>query len=156
MRVARLVLVVCFFGCQTSSPEDETSSGGEGNATSLQNDGTTPQASGECPASFAQGGGYCDAATATECTFPEGTCSCGTTGYCGGIDPGPNWAPGPPTWRCNYGPGTTRPDGCPGQIPETGAPCQQADQACGYGDCCISTSRCVDGAWQTGGPSCPP
>ncbi len=155
----RGALLLSLAACQPSSPAEETSVGGE--TTDGPDETTDPTGgelvSGACPASFAQGGGRCDAASSpAECTYPEGSCRCATTGYCGGVDPGPDWEPAPPTWRCDYGADTTRPDGCPGHEPETGDFCQEPDKICSYGDCCMSVSRCIDGGGETGGPQCPP
>lgn len=109
----------------------------------------------ECPASFGEASGACDEAGGV-CEFPEGSCVCRSASYCGGVDPGPDYEPPAPTWHCDYGPGTTRPDGCPGQLPDEGAACPQEGQRCSYGSCCMHPATCVGGVWEVGGANCPP
>lgn len=110
---------------------------------------------GECPASFREAAGACEP-SAEACAYPEGICRCRSSYYCGGIPPRPDYQPPAPTWHCSYGPGTTRPDGCPGEKPQRGAPCSQEGQRCTYGDCCIASALCTAGRWEVGQETCPP
>lgn len=88
------------------------------------------------------------------CAYPGGGCFCASPAYCGGIDPGPNYQPGPPVWQCSPDPGTVRDDGCPGTKP-TGA-CDQDGQTCAYQDgCCDLSMQCELGQWAMIAHNCP-
>ncbi len=60
-------------------------------------------------------------------------------------------------WQCAVTVPAVRSDGCPGPEPiSEQTACSTADQACSYGDCCITEYRCVGGAWRAGNSRCPP
>ncbi len=111
----------------------------------------------DCPATF-QGGGACDPEGAPRCTYAEGACRCGLGSYCGGVPPSPEIEAElrRPRWICTRTPPAVRDDGCPGTQPAQASACSEPGKTCRYGDCCIYTVTCDDGAWQRGPKVCPP
>jgi hypothetical protein len=103
-----------------------------------------PETAG-CPSTFASFpvGQACAGAPVSTCTYPEGTCSC--VGFCGGALP---IHPPPPHWKCT----PRRTDGCP-DAPK-GA-CSAEGKQCSYGDCCVFTYTCEEGAWKQTAAACP-
>ncbi|MFO0669450.1 MAG: hypothetical protein U0235_07480 [Polyangiaceae bacterium] len=91
-----------------------------------------------CPATF--GGGPAPACASGEnpgpCTYPQGTCACGTPIHCGGAAP----APTPPQWIC-----TAPRKRCPAE----GSPCK-AKETCHDGECPWNgVHECQQGKWRT-------
>lgn len=110
-----------------------------------------------CPVTF-QAGGPCELEDAPKCAYPEGTCTCGTGSYCGGVPPSPEIEAElrKPRWVCKKTPVAIREDGCPGSEPAHASACSEEGRSCSYGDCCIVTARCEGGVWNVGPESCPP
>lgn len=109
-----------------------------------------------CPASFSSTRANADCDALVTCPFAEGTCSCTTGSYCGGIPPSEKIKKQNARlrWVCDKKPPAVREDGCPG-APPTG-PCT-GPKECRYSDgCCFVEITCLDGSWKPGDHQCPP
>ncbi len=146
-----------------SSPEDATRSepaavidAAPESSTGVDAANDSAASLGACPATFKSGGGAC-APFGKACSYPEGTCTCASMSYCGGVGPTPEMlaALKVPRWICEPSPNTLGPDGCPLGIP-SGLACKTPGKKCHYTPCCAFTVTCSGGKWVPGSPSCPP
>ncbi len=105
----------------------------------------------KCPATYASvpRGQSCSDAYPTDCTYPEGICSCT---YSGG--PVPLDAAAASTWHCDV-PSDPK---CPSPRPKLGTACSTPNLLCDYGACTFpdgTAMRCEGGYWNATDVPCP-
>ena len=167
MRRALLGLAVLALSCGPRNPAPFTYGSGAGTGSGSGSGGgpgsggdaiVVPPLPATCPATYAELTGACDATAQREtCAYAEGSCYCGETPICSGVDM--SHEPRRPvitTWQCTPTPPLVRPDGCPGRAIGGGEACGREGQSCSYGDCCFHTFTCQGGTWQLTGGGCPP
>lgn len=106
----------------------------------------------KCPATYASvpKGASCSDAYPTDCTYPEGICSC--TPGAGG--PVPLDASAAATWHCDV-PSDSK---CPSPRPKIGSACATPNQLCDYGACIFpdgTAMKCESGYWNQADVPCP-
>jgi len=101
-----------------------------------------------CLGSYAASTGDCTGRT--ECTFPEGTCSCEPEPRCSGKvlshEQQAEWD-SHLSWQCTPTPAAVRDDGCPGPEPGTHQACTPEGKVCAYPGCISETYTCTQGLW---------
>jgi len=101
-----------------------------------------------CLASYAASSGDCTGRT--DCTFPEGTCSCEPEPRCSGKalshEQQAEWD-SHLSWQCTPTVAAVRDDGCPGLEPGTHEACKLDGKVCLYPGCISETYTCAQGLW---------
>ena len=156
--VVCILLVACGGSARSTSSKmepDHVDSASQPTDAGVAFTGTRPLT---CPATFPEGAGACDPKVANQqCSYAEGSCYCGVTMPCSGVEHSPEEvARWPTTWQCSRPPPLVRPDGCPGTPPNNDTACSSDGKVCGWGDCCFQQMTCINGKWQTTGGGCPP
>ncbi|CAN5128601.1 hypothetical protein BH09MYX1_BH09MYX1_50800 [soil metagenome] len=105
----------------------------------------------KCPSTYASvpQGQSCSEAFPTDCTYPEGVCSCRPDS-----GPVPLDAAASATWRCDLPSDGT----CPKPRPKLGSTCATPNQLCDYGACDLpggTAMKCESGYWKLTDVPCP-
>lgn len=150
MRALVVILGLCA-ACGSSQPP----AGPIGNAAPDAGPRELPPLDESCPEAYPVGTGACDGTVADRnCQYDEGQCYCGVAQTCSGVEIDPEEIRRQPTsWQCTPWPPAVRADGCPGTA---GGACTNETFECSYGDCCVSSYRCLDGEWTQVRSICPP